>query len=82
MLYGFVLPSGDARMAAEFAKLAEQAGWDAFFVWEPVWGTDAWVCLTVAARPRLSGPGSMPALPGGLKACRWRHVIPRAAMLS
>lgn len=49
MQYGFVLPSGDARMAAELAQLAEQCGWDGFFVWEPVWGNDAWVLLTAAA---------------------------------
>ena len=49
MKYGFVLPFGDARTAANLAREAEQAGWDAFFVWEPVWGIDAWVCLTAAA---------------------------------
>ena len=49
MHYGFVLPSGDARVAADFAFEAEQAGWDGFFVWEPVWGIDAWVSLTAAA---------------------------------
>jgi alkanesulfonate monooxygenase SsuD/methylene tetrahydromethanopterin reductase-like flavin-dependent oxidoreductase (luciferase family) len=49
MKYGFVLPSGDARTAADMARAAEEAGWDAFFVWEPVWGVDAWVCLTAAA---------------------------------
>src|SRR6478672_1770447 len=49
MKYGFVLPSGDARTAAEFAEAAEQAGWDGFFVWEPVWGVDAWIALTAAA---------------------------------
>ena len=49
MQYGFVLPRGDARTAADFAQEAEQAGWDGFFVWEPVWGMDAWVCLTAAA---------------------------------
>jgi alkanesulfonate monooxygenase SsuD/methylene tetrahydromethanopterin reductase-like flavin-dependent oxidoreductase (luciferase family) len=27
----------------------EAAGWDGLFVWEPVWGIDAWVCLTAAA---------------------------------
>jgi alkanesulfonate monooxygenase SsuD/methylene tetrahydromethanopterin reductase-like flavin-dependent oxidoreductase (luciferase family) len=47
--YGFVLPSGDARTAADFASVAEAAGWDGFFVWEPVWGIDAWVCLAAAA---------------------------------
>ena len=41
MKYGFVLPRGDAQTAAEFAYQAEEAGWDGFFVWEPVWGIDA-----------------------------------------
>ncbi|WP_026211645.1 LLM class flavin-dependent oxidoreductase [Longispora albida] len=49
MRYGFVLPYGDARQAAELAVIAEQSGWDGFFVWEPVWGVDAWVALTAAA---------------------------------
>jgi alkanesulfonate monooxygenase SsuD/methylene tetrahydromethanopterin reductase-like flavin-dependent oxidoreductase (luciferase family) len=49
MKYGFVLPYGDARTAADLAYEAEQAGWDGFFVWEPVWGIDAWVCLAAAA---------------------------------
>jgi alkanesulfonate monooxygenase SsuD/methylene tetrahydromethanopterin reductase-like flavin-dependent oxidoreductase (luciferase family) len=49
MKFGFVLPKGDARTAAEFAYQAETAGWDGFFVWEPVWGIDAWVSLTAAA---------------------------------
>ncbi len=49
MKYGFVLPCGDARTAADFAYDAEQAGWDGFFVYEAVWGIDAWVSLTAAA---------------------------------
>ena len=49
MKYGFVLPYGDALTAADFAFEAEQAGWDGFFVWEPVWGYDAWILLTAAA---------------------------------
>lgn len=49
MKYGFVLPAGDARTAADFAFEAEQADWNGFFVWEPVWGIDAWVSLTAAA---------------------------------
>ena len=49
MQYGFVLPRGDASVAADFARQAEQAGWNGFFVWEPVWGVDAWVSLTAAA---------------------------------
>jgi hypothetical protein len=49
MKYGFVMPSGDARTAADLAVELEAAGWDALFVWEPVWGVDAWVSLTAAA---------------------------------
>src|SRR6266567_3707801 len=49
MQFGFVLPAGDARTAADLAQLAERSGWDAFFVYEPVWGVDAWVSLTAAA---------------------------------
>jgi len=49
MKYGFVFPGGDARTAAEMAREAEKAGWDGFFVWDPVWGVDAWVTLTAAA---------------------------------
>jgi hypothetical protein len=50
MKYGFVLPTNSkARIVANFACDAEAAGWDGFFVWEPVWGFDAWVSLTAAA---------------------------------
>lgn len=49
MKFGFVLPFGDARVAADMAREAEQAGWDGFFVWESVWGVDAWVALGAAA---------------------------------
>jgi len=49
MKFGFVLPKGDAHTAAEFAHQAELAGWDGFFVWEPIWGVDAWVSLAAAA---------------------------------
>lgn len=49
MRYGFVLPGGDAREAAELAGEAEAAGWDGFFVWDSVWGVDPWVSLAAAA---------------------------------
>lgn len=49
MQYGFVLPYGDARTAADLAHAAERAGWDGFFVWEPVWGVEAWVSLAAVA---------------------------------
>lgn len=48
MKYGFVFPRGDARTAAEFAYQAEVSGWDGFFVWEPIWGIDAWASLAAA----------------------------------
>jgi len=49
MKYGFVLPFGDARTAAELAHIAESEGWDGFFMWEAVWGIDPWVGLAAAA---------------------------------
>lgn len=49
MKFGIVFPYGSAREAADMAREAEQAGWDGFFVWEPVWGIDAWIQLTAAA---------------------------------
>jgi hypothetical protein len=36
-------------MTSKLALEAEKSGWDGFFVWEPVWGIDAWVSLTAAA---------------------------------
>jgi len=49
MKFGFVFPGGDARTAADYAREAESVGWDGFFVWEPVWGVDAWISLAAAA---------------------------------
>lgn len=49
MKFGFVLPKGDAGLAVEAAILAEEVGWDGFFMWEPVWGVDAWVSLAAVA---------------------------------
>ncbi|MEQ7008111.1 LLM class flavin-dependent oxidoreductase [Actinopolymorpha sp. B17G11] len=49
MRFGFVLPYGDARTAGDLAAMAEEHGWDGFFVWEGIWAIDAWVSLTAAA---------------------------------
>jgi alkanesulfonate monooxygenase SsuD/methylene tetrahydromethanopterin reductase-like flavin-dependent oxidoreductase (luciferase family) len=49
MRYGWVLPYGDARTAAELAAVAEEHGWDGFFVWEGVWAIDPWVSLAAVA---------------------------------
>jgi alkanesulfonate monooxygenase SsuD/methylene tetrahydromethanopterin reductase-like flavin-dependent oxidoreductase (luciferase family) len=49
MQYGFVVPWGDADAIGDLAATAEDAGWDGLFVWEPVWGVDAWISLGLAA---------------------------------
>jgi alkanesulfonate monooxygenase SsuD/methylene tetrahydromethanopterin reductase-like flavin-dependent oxidoreductase (luciferase family) len=49
MRFGFVVPHGDAADIAQMAELAEQAGWDGLFVWEGIYGVDAWIALGVAA---------------------------------
>lgn len=49
MKFGFVLPYGNARFAADVAREAEAAGWDGFFVGEWPYGIDAWVSLAAAA---------------------------------
>lgn len=49
MKYGLAFPKGDPQTAAGFARTAENSGWDGFFVWEPVWGFDAWIMLAAAA---------------------------------
>jgi hypothetical protein len=59
MKFGVYLPNfgpfGDARVLAEFAEIAEQAGWDGFFIWDHItryWPTDvadAWVSLSAIA---------------------------------
>ena len=46
------MPFGDAAEIADAAALAERSGWDALFVWEAVWGVDAWV----ASPRRRCGP--------------------------
>lgn len=47
--FGFVIPWADAAEIGDLAAAAEQHGWDGIFVWEPVWGVDAWSALAVAA---------------------------------
>lgn len=49
MQFGFVVPWGDAADVATLAATAEENGWDALFVWEGLYGVDAWVSLGVAA---------------------------------
>ena len=49
MQFGFVVPWADATDIGELAGAAERHGWDGLFVWESLWGVDAWVSLAVAA---------------------------------
>jgi len=49
MKFGFVVPWGDADDVGDLAAAAEESGWDGLFVWEPVWGVDAWIALGLAA---------------------------------
>ncbi len=44
-----MVPWGDADDIGHLAATAENHGWDGIFVWEPVWGVDAWISLAVAA---------------------------------
>ena len=49
MKFGFVIPWADADEVGELAAAAEEHDWDGIFVWEPVWGVDAWISLALAA---------------------------------
>lgn len=60
MKFGFVFPGGDPQTAVELAQEAERAGWDGFFMWEPVWGVEAWVTLgAIAVRTERIRLGTM-----------------------
>jgi alkanesulfonate monooxygenase SsuD/methylene tetrahydromethanopterin reductase-like flavin-dependent oxidoreductase (luciferase family) len=45
MKFGFVIPYATAKEFLELAVEIEQAGWDAAFGWETVYGIDPWVVL-------------------------------------
>ena len=49
MQHGFIFTGTDPGLAVELAPLAEETGWDAFFVWEGIWATDPWATLAAAA---------------------------------
>jgi alkanesulfonate monooxygenase SsuD/methylene tetrahydromethanopterin reductase-like flavin-dependent oxidoreductase (luciferase family) len=46
---GVVISLATPQQFVDLAVAAEEAGWDAVFTWEAVWGQDAWVTLTAAA---------------------------------
>ena len=57
---GIILPGSTAPQQLEQAVLAEQAGWDAVFVWEAAYGVDAWALLgAMAARTSTVVLGTM-----------------------
>jgi alkanesulfonate monooxygenase SsuD/methylene tetrahydromethanopterin reductase-like flavin-dependent oxidoreductase (luciferase family) len=49
MRYGVTLPSLPARTAADLAREAEAAGWDGVFVWDTIFGPNAWIVLAAIA---------------------------------
>ena len=49
MRYGVTLPCLPARTAADLAREAEAAGWDGVFVWDTIFGPDAWIVLSAIA---------------------------------
>src|SRR5690348_17280530 len=60
MRFGVTFPAIDPRMLAELAAEAEASGWDGVFVWDLVYGYDAWVSLAaVAAHTRRIRFGTM-----------------------
>lgn len=75
MQYGLTLPNvgmyGDARILADLAHLAEQAGWDGFFLWDTIHYNaeekavcDPWIALAaIAMRTERIKIGTMVATP-------------------
>ena len=49
MQYGLTFPDMDPRTLADLAHEAEEAGWDGVFVWDLIYGIDAWVSLAAVA---------------------------------
>jgi len=49
MKYGVALPYVAARKNAEFAQMAEEAGWDGVFLGDAIWCVDPMVSLSAAA---------------------------------
>lgn len=49
MHYGVTFPNVDIHVLAELAHDAEEAGWDGVFVWDVIFGTEAWISLAAVA---------------------------------
>lgn len=60
MKYGVTFPNGDVLTLVGLACDAEEAGWDGIFVWDTLFGTDAWLALTaIAMKTRRVRLGTM-----------------------
>lgn len=60
MKFGFVIPYATAQEFLELAVEIENAGWDAAFGWETIYGIDPWVVLGgMAARTERIGLGTL-----------------------
>ncbi|MEZ4670857.1 MAG: LLM class flavin-dependent oxidoreductase [Anaerolineae bacterium] len=49
MKFGVTFPYIESKVTADLAAEAEAAGWDGIFVWDTIWGIDAWITLTAVA---------------------------------
>ncbi|MCU0488269.1 MAG: LLM class flavin-dependent oxidoreductase [Anaerolineales bacterium] len=49
MKYGLAFPYSSARAVAQWAKQAEEAGWDGIFLGDAIWCEDPLICLAAAA---------------------------------
>src|SRR5579872_6401938 len=49
MQYGVTLHNIDVHTLADLAHDAEEAGWDGVFIWDTLFGTDAWIALAAVA---------------------------------
>ncbi len=49
MRFGFIFTGNDPNTAVAWAQEAEAAGWDAYFTWDAIWGTDPYVTLGACA---------------------------------
>src|SRR5687767_8427746 len=49
MRFGFIFTGNDPNTAVTWAQEAEEAGWDAYFTWDAIWGTDPYVTLGACA---------------------------------
>ena len=78
--FGFVVPWADAEEIGDLAAAAEDNGWDGLFVWEPVWGVDAWIGARGRRRPHVARSASARCSPRHRDASRgsWPARSPRS----